>query len=321
VDEIPSALDDAVAANPRLKRDAPLVPVDSAAGRALMAVIAILTFLAALCAGGAELVAHSSSQWRASIAREVTIQIRPSARADTDALVAKAVELARAAPGVARVEPYSREDSARLLEPWIGTGAGLADLPIPRVVTVTLADGGRADMAALRARLAAEVPGATLDDHALWLRRLSSMANTVVFVGVGLVLLVLAAAGLAVAFATRGAMAGNKEIVDVLHLVGGDDAFIAREFQSRFLQLGLKGGAVGGAAALAFITIVGAAAGSLRASPAGDQIEALFGAFDMSWRGYGVVLLIALTVAVVTAIVSRITVRRYLADSRQAGPI
>jgi cell division transport system permease protein len=266
-------------------------------------------------------VAHSSSQWRASIAREVTIQIRPSARADTDALVAKAVELARAAPGVARVEPYSREDSARLLEPWIGTGAGLADLPIPRVVTVTLADGGRADMAALRARLAAEVPGATLDDHALWLRRLSSMANTVVFVGVGLVLLVLAAAGLAVAFATRGAMAGNKEIVDVLHLVGGDDAFIAREFQSRFLQLGLKGGAVGGAAALAFITVVGAAAGSLRASPAGDQIEALFGAFDMSWRGYGVVLLIALTVAVVTAIVSRITVRRYLADSRQAGPI
>jgi len=321
VDETPSALDDAVAANPRLKRDAPLVPVDSAAGRALMAVIAILTFLAALCAGGAELVAHSSSQWRASIAREVTIQIRPSARADTDALVAKAVELARAAPGVARVEPYSREDSARLLEPWIGTGAGLADLPIPRVVTVTLADGGRADMAALRARLAAEVPGATLDDHALWLRRLSSMANTVVFVGVGLVLLVLAAAGLAVAFATRGAMAGNKEIVDVLHLVGGDDAFIAREFQSRFLQLGLKGGAVGGAAALAFITVVGAAAGSLRASPAGDQIEALFGAFDMSWRGYGVVLLIALTVAVVTAIVSRITVRRYLADSRQAGPI
>jgi cell division transport system permease protein len=301
--------------SPRLKRDAPLVPVDSAAGRALMAVIAILTFLAALCAGGAELVATSSSQWRASIAREVTIQIRPTARADTEASVAKAVELARGTPGVAGVEAYTKEQSARLLEPWIGSGAGLSDLPIPRVVTVTLASGG-ADTEALRRRLAEAVPGASLDDHALWLRRLSSMANTVVGVGVGLVLLVLLAAGLAVTFATRGAMAGNKEIVDVLHLVGGDDAFIAREFQRRFLVLGLKGGAVGGAAALAFITALGLAAGSLRASPAGDQIEALFGAFDMSWRGYAVVILIALVVAAVSALVSRVTVRRYLADLR-----
>lgn len=310
------AVTEELPAGARLKRDAPLVPMDSAAGRALMAVIAILTFLAALCAGGAELVAHSSSQWRASIAREVTIQIRPNAQRDTDALVAKAVELARATSGVAGVEAYTKEQSARLLEPWIGSGAGLADLPIPRVVAVTLADAGGADMEGLRRRLAEAVPGASLDDHALWLRRLSSMANTVVAVGIGLVLLVLVAAGLAVAFATRGAMAGNKEIVDVLHLVGGDDAFIAREFQSRFLQLGLKGGAVGGGAALAFIALVGLAAGSLRASPAGDQIEALFGAFEIGWRGYAVVLLIALTVALVTAVISRVTVRRYLADSR-----
>jgi len=124
------------------------------------------------------------------------------------------------------------------------------------------------------------------------------------------------ATGLAVAFATRGAMAGNKEIVDVLHLVGGDDAFIAREFQIRFLRLGLKGGAAGGVAALLFIGLAGLAAGSLRASPAGDQIEALFGAFDMGLSGYLVVVLIGLVVAVVTAIVSRITVRRYLADLR-----
>jgi cell division transport system permease protein len=321
IDPVDETLDDAregpaPTLSPRLRRDAPLVPIDSAAGRALMAVIAILTFLAALCAGGAQLVADASSQWRSSIAREVTIQIRPSPGRDTDALVAKAVEIARGTPGVAGVEPFSREQSARLLEPWIGSGAGLLDLPIPRVVTVTLGDGGGADTEGLRRRLAQEVPGATLDDHALWLRRLSSMANTVVGVGVGLVLLVLLATGLAVAFATRGAMAGNKEIVDVLHLVGGDDAFIAREFQIRFLRLGLKGGAAGGVAALAFIGLVGLAAGSLRASPAGDQIEALFGAFDMGLGGYLVVLLIGLVVAVVTAVVSRITVRRYLADLR-----
>ncbi len=83
-----------------LSRNAPLVPVDSAGGQALAAVIAILTFLAALCAGGAELVAASSAQWRSEIAREVTIQIRPNPQRSIDQDVERAVALARQAPGV-----------------------------------------------------------------------------------------------------------------------------------------------------------------------------------------------------------------------------
>src|SRR5690349_19354898 len=82
------------------RRNAPLVPVDSAGGRALAAVIAILTFLAALCAGGAELIATSSQQWRSDIAREVTIQVRPNAQRSIQADVDKAVALARQTPGV-----------------------------------------------------------------------------------------------------------------------------------------------------------------------------------------------------------------------------
>ena len=70
------------------------------------------------------------------------------------------------------------------------------------------------------------------------------MANTVVGVGLASIL-VLVAAGLAVTFATRGAMAGNHEVVEVLHFVGADDDYIAREFQRRFFKLGLRGSAVG----------------------------------------------------------------------------
>jgi cell division transport system permease protein len=120
------------------------------------------------------------------------------------------------------------------------------------------------------------------------------------------------AAGLAVIFATRGAMAGNKEVVDVLHFVGANDDFIAREFQRRFFRLGLRGSIVGAAAALVLTTALGLVTSSWRASPAGDQIEALFGSFSMSWRGYALVVVIALVVALVTGIVSRLTVRRFL---------
>jgi cell division transport system permease protein len=298
-----------------LARNAPLVPGDPTGGRALGAVVAILTFLAALCAGGAELVAASSAQWRSSVSREVTIQVRPNPQRDVEADVARAADLARRAPGIEAVQPFTKAESERLLEPWLGTGLNFTDLPVPRLIVIKLAEGARPDFTELRRGLREGVPGATLDDHALWLSRLTTMANTIVGVGIALVFLVLAAAGLAVVFATRGAMAGNHEVIEVLHFVGAKDDFIAREFQSRFFRIGLKGAAVGAAAALAVLFLLGLLTRSWRASPAGDQLEALFGAFQIGWRGYAVVILIALVVSAIAGIVSRVTVRRFLATT------
>ncbi|AWN53916.1 ABC transporter permease [Methylobacterium sp. 17Sr1-1] len=297
---------------PTLRRNAALVPTDTSAGRALAAVIAILTFLAALCAGGAEIVASSAAQWQGSVAQEVTIQVRPGPGRDTDADVAKAASLAANTPGIASTRPFTKAESERLLEPWLGSGLDLGDLPVPRLITVRLGSS-TPDLGALRQRLAESLPGvASLDDHALWLSRLSTMANTVVGVGVAVVALVLLATGLAVTFATRGAMAGNREVVEVLHFVGADADFIAREFQRRFFRLGLRGGAIGAVAALAVIGAGGALARFWRAGPAGDELEALFGGFAIGWRGYASVVLIGVIASVVTAVVSRLTVRRFL---------
>ncbi len=298
-----------------LSRNAPLVPVDSAGGQALAAVIAILTFLAALCAGGAELVSASSAQWRSEIAREVTIQIRPNPQRSIDQDVERAVALARQAPGVEQAQAFSREESERLLEPWLGSGLDFKDLPVPRLIVIKIMEGAKPDFAPLRQALQRDVPGATLDDHALWVSRLSTMANTIIGVGVFLVALVLIAAALAVIFATRGAMAGNREVVEVLHFVGANDDFIAKEFQRRFFRLGLRGSAIGAASAMVLTLILGMVTRSLRASPTGDQLEALFGAFTISWRGYAVVVLIALLVALIAGIVSRLTVRRFLNEN------
>lgn len=295
-----------------LRRNAPLVPVDSAGGRALAAVIAILTFLAALCAGGAELVASTSAEWRSAVSREVTIQVRPHPQRSIEADVAKAADLARRTAGVERADPFTKEESERLLEPWLGTGLNLSDLPIPRLIVLKLQGGAEPDFAPLRQGLKEQVPTASLDDHAVWISRLSTMANTIIAMGLVLVGLVLIAAGLAVTFATRGTMVGNREVVEVLHFVGANDDYIAREFQRRFFRLGLRGAAFGAAAALLLTLVLGWIAARLRASPAGDQIEALFGSFGIGLRGIGLVFLIALAVAAITGIVSRLTVRRFL---------
>lgn len=295
-----------------LRRDQPLVPVDNVAGRALMAVIAILTFLASLSAGAAVLAARASDQWRGAISNEMTIQIRPDSHRKIDDDVARAVMLASGLKEVESVRAVPKAESDKLLEPWLGTGLDLVELPVPRLIVLKLKSDAGPDLAGFGATLRREVPTATLDDHRLWVRRLSAMAGTIIASGFAIVLLVMTAAALAVAFATRGAMAGSRDSVEVLHFVGADDDFIAREFQSRFIRLGLRGGLFGGVAAIATIGILGFLASRWSATPEAEQLQALFGAFEIGWTGYGAVILVALVVAAIAGLVSRFTVRHHL---------
>jgi cell division transport system permease protein len=299
-------------AAPALRRNAPLVPLDSAEGRALVGVIAILAFLAALCACAAQLVAAASAQWRSTIAQEMTIQVRPLAGRQMEADVARAVDLAKGSAGITDARAIPKAEAERLLEPWLGSGLDLTDIPVPHLIVLKLDPAARVDAEALKQKLAEAVPGASLDDHALWLARLSTMARAIVGVAIATVALVLLATSLAVAFATRGAVAANREVVDVLHFVGADDSFIAREFQHRFFRMGLKGGAIGGALALLLIALCGFMIARWSGGATRDQIEALFGAFEIGWQGYASVIAVAAFASAMTGVVSRLTVRRML---------
>ncbi len=296
------------------KGEVALVPKASIAGRALVTVVAIMTFLASLAAGAAILISDTSRGWQDTVAREMTIQIRPTPGRDLDADAQKAAELARGMAGITSVRAYTKEQSEELLQPWLGSGLDLSELPVPRLIVVGLDQEQRLDINVLRKRLAEAIPGTSVDDHRLWLERLAVMAKTVVFAASAIFVLVVAAMILAVAFATEGAMAGNREIIEVLHFVGAADSFISRQFQRHFFQLGLKGGATGGGLAILAFYASETAAAWLRATPGGDQIEAMFGDFSLGWNIYAAIALIAAGIAIVTGLVSRVIVMRHLHD-------
>ena len=301
-----------IQADKALKRDMPLVPAASIAGRALVVVIAIMTFLACLTAGGAILIAGASEQWRGEVSREVTIQVKPASGQDADALVAKAAEAARKANGVADVRAMSRQESEQLLEPWLGAGLDLSELPIPRLIVVRMQSLSAPDIEALRQTLAAQAPGASLDDHRIWLARLDTMADAIVVFALMLFILMVSAMAMAVGFATRGAMAGNREIIEVLHFVGAADSYISRQFQTHFLRLGMKGGLLGGALAALFFAAASLASLWWSNSVGGEEIGALFGAFALGAKGYAAIIAIAVAIAVLTGAISRIIVFRHL---------
>src|SRR5580692_5451044 len=78
--------------------DGAIVPRDSIATNALAAVVAIMTFLAAVMSGGVAMVIGSATEWQSEVAREMTIQVRPAPGRDIEAELGKAQALARATP-------------------------------------------------------------------------------------------------------------------------------------------------------------------------------------------------------------------------------
>ena len=292
--------------------DTPLVPRNSISGRALVAVVAIMTFLASLTTGAVILVSGAASEWQADVAREVTIQVIPAPGRNIDAVVDNAAAIAGALPGIAEVRPYSKDESAKLLEPWLGSGLSLDQLPVPRLIVVKTSSEPAPDLSQLRKQLAERAPGATLDDHRGWINRMRAMAGTAVAAGIGILILMIAATVLSVTFATRGAMATNKTVIEVLHFVGAKNGFIAGHFQRHFLLLGLQGGSIGGGAAIVLFALAGAVSRWFSGTAGGDQTSAMFGSFSIGMAGYIAMLCQVALIAAVTAMTSRQTVNRTL---------
>jgi cell division transport system permease protein len=292
----------------------PIVPRASISGRALVAVVAIMTFLASITTGTVLLVSASAAEWQSEVASEITIQVRPAAGRDLTRDAAAVTEAMRAQPGIVEVRPFSKDESAKLLEPWLGSGLSMDDLPVPRVIVARVQPGTVLDLAKLRARVTQVAPSASVDDHRAWIERMRSMTGATVFAGIGILALVIIATIISVSFATRGAMAANRPIVEVLHFVGAGDSYIANRFLRHFLRLGLEGGVIGGGIAMLGFGFSESIAGWFSGTPVGDQFAALLGTFSLRPSGYLVLAVQAVVIAAITAWASRRTLFATLDD-------
>lgn len=294
----------------RVRPTGPILPPSNIQGNALIVVIAIMAFLACLTLGAVSMVRATAAGWQSQISREITIQIKPAEGLDMDRTLQQAKDLALGFVGTKDGTIMDDGATARLLEPWLGTGLNLEDLPIPRLVIITIDEQNPPDFAAMRDLLALELPQAFLDDHRTWVDRLISMASTTVMIGTGVLVLVFIAMVLTVVFATRGVISGNRHIVEVLHFVGAESSFVAREFQKHFLKISLKGSAAGSAVAAVLFALLGVWQANSRATPESDQATALFGTFSLGFGGYLGILTTMIIIALLTTLTARITVMR-----------
>ncbi|SOC43693.1 cell division transport system permease protein [Rhizobium subbaraonis] len=294
----------------RVRPTAPIVPPANVSGNALMFVIAIMAFLACLTYGAVSMVRATAASWQSQISREITIQIKPDDGLDMEAALRDARDLALTFTGTKDGTIVDRAATARLLEPWLGEGLDLDELPVPRLVIITIDEQNPPDFGAMRQALTETIPQAFLDDHRTWVNRLVTMARTTAWIGMGVLILVFSAMVLTVVFATRGALSGNRHIIEVLHFVGAEAGFVASEFQKHFLKISLKGSFAGGALAAIVFAIAGYWQNRTLATPESDQATALFGNFSVGVSGYLGIAATMIVIALLTTLTARFTVMR-----------
>ena len=292
---------------------AQIVPSASIAGNALTVVISIMSFLACLTAGAVYMVNQSANAWVNDIASEITVELDPINTADIEKKMTLVSLFLAKQKGVTRVKPLTADDSAKLLEPWLGQSSALAALPIPRLIAVEIDRSNPPDIQLIKSALSQNFEGVTLDDHRRWQAEIKTVTRTAALGGLAVLSLVAAATIAVIVSATRSAMASNREIIEVLHFVGANERFISREFERHFLGLGVRAGLMGAlAAGLAFLLLPL----MMHVLGGGVVTEAetsrLIGSGELDTWGYLLCLLVALAVAGICMITSRLGVIRVL---------
>ncbi len=232
---------------------------DDPAVRILPWIVGLMVYLATLTLAVALLVSTLTANWSAGLTGTVTIHIaviNDESEAVMNRRVEEAIRLSLKTPGIDAARAIPSDEVAALLAPWLGDEAPIADLPLPRIVDVTLTPDSTVDVAGLSARLKAEIPGAGLDDHQLWRDKLVDFLLAIQVVAVLMVVLIGATTVTVVIFATRSGLAVHNEVIDVLHLIGARDEYVAHQFQANALKLGLKGGFAGSIGGLLTLIVI-----------------------------------------------------------------
>lgn len=287
---------------------AKVIPEVTAPHMTLMTAMAAMCYLAVLAIGALLMTSAAVNNWTSQVASEVTVQISAADGVDVDGDTARAARILRDTPGISGATVVPAAEARRLLEPWLGKSAILDDLPIPQLINVSIDKAIPPDLEGLRARLAAEVPSATLDTHRRWQAELISMAGTLTWLAIAVLSLIAGAAAVLVVYATRAAMEANREVLEVLYLAGARDSFISREVLWRFCLTGLKAGLIG--ALLGFITFVILGFGSGRL--AGPVKDFLYDPLGASSTSYLAILAVPVVATVISLITARISISRVL---------
>jgi cell division transport system permease protein len=287
-----------------------IIPSNVASLKSLTVTLAVMSYLACLAIGALILVDRAVTAWTSGLSREMTVQVRYVKDADIDAEVEKVRGILSGFDGIVEVDVLDATAGSKLLEPWLGARS-LEGLPVPRLIRVVADISKPIDVDLLTAKLA-QVKGVYLDTHRKWETELTRMARALSLLSYLILVLIGISAVAIVVFATRAVLQANRPIVDLLHLIGARDGYIARQIDGRFVRTGLVAGSVGVIMGLLTFLLLGVTGMEGDGGYAAASRSLLFAAPDVAIWSYGAIFLVPIVATFICLVTARITLMRRL---------
>ncbi len=241
--------------------------------RMLPLLVAAMAFLAALAMAGWFASAALARHWQGGAEASLTVQVpragEPAQQGDSTRLAAVQALLV-GTPGIASAHALTEHELADLLKPWLGQGVGRLAIPIPAVIAVRLTNAA-ANLEALSRRLSAAAPGTILEDHGVWIRRLSRLARSLQACAGLAVLLVAGVAAAVIGLATRSGLSARRDAIEIVHGLGATDSYIASRFAGRVTLLAAIGAGLGALAAVPVLLVLARLAAPFGGAPADPE--------------------------------------------------
>ncbi len=270
-------------------------------------IVALMVYLAILALAGSLVLQRGMRHWGEGLTGTLTVQVpqpdQPNAALQSTR-VEKILQVLKTLPDVEQARVIPESEIAELLQPWLGSGGLVRDLPLPTLIDVKLKTGRLADPDQARRLLVAAIPGTLLDDHDEWRQKLGRLAQAVALIGFTILGLIAAASVLIVVFSTRAGLLVHKDSIEILHMIGAHDRYIARQFQTRALRLGSYGAGVGALLSLLTLAIMGYLGSGIE-----DQLLPRFHLVLVDWA---IIIAMPLLAILITTVTARLTVLRVL---------
>ncbi len=211
----------------------------------------LMTFIAVLVLAGGMATYSSVTRWQRTVSGSLTVQIPTYTElgASRGEMVDREIEttltILRSSEGVLGATVLSDRQMSDLMAPWLGENAVITELPLPKLIDVTVDPNSRLDIAQIKSDLATQVPSAILDSHRIWLTPLLRISSGIIkLIGFILVLLSLTAA-FTVIYATRTSLTVHEPVIALVHMMGAGDLYVTQQYASRSFQLTLLGSLFG----------------------------------------------------------------------------
>jgi len=277
------------------ERAAALVPHARLAGP-MPWVIAIMVALTVIAGAGGLALSNLARSAQSELSGAATVQIVEPLKTERDRQTRAAESVLGELPEIAGLRVVPESELNALLDPWLG-GSGEEAVPVPALIDVELrgpADGAR--LSALRQALRPVAPAARVDAQSSWLGPVFSAISSLQWLAIALVVLLAITSAAAVWLAARSALGGNRGTIEIVHLLGGSDAQIARIFQRSVAFDAAAGGTVGLGLGMIAVLVLGRQFAAL-----GSGMVAGGGLGPIDWVLIAAIPLAGVAIAMLTA--------------------